>query len=231
MALCGAIVCCALQLGLQGLDEGEPDHALFADLFEVMETTGADFTNTFRLMSRVEPTGAKDTAVSAVVMDPVLELLLDQAATVSELARSRRPRYARRQLEVLRQLQQSDPATFAMLMRAGGVPDDGDHDHDPVKAGAALVERQLKRWEEYDQMLQPSPEAQREANRLSWQPWLERDRARIARELAASGGGSAQARAEAMNRTNPKYVPRNHLAQRAIADAERGDMTEVRPHL
>ena len=31
-----------------------------------------------------------------------------------------------------------------------------------------------------------------------------------------------------MNRVNPKYILRNHLAQDAIAQAERGDFGEVR---
>ncbi|MGB1698363.1 MAG: protein adenylyltransferase SelO family protein, partial [Nannocystaceae bacterium] len=52
--------------------------------------------------------------------------------------------------------------------------------------------------------------------------WL-RDLARRARDEAAS----SDARADAMRGANPKYVPRNYLAQLAIEDAERGDLTKL----
>lgn len=45
--------------------------------------------------------------------------------------------------------------------------------------------------------------------------------------LRAEGNTDDAARAERMNRVNPKYVLRNHLAQAAIAQAEQGDMAEL----
>jgi hypothetical protein len=52
--------------------------------------------------------------------------------------------------------------------------------------------------------------------------WLAAYRAR----LASEGGDDGERRAR-MDRVNPHYVLRTHLAQRAIADAERGDFSEV----
>lgn len=52
--------------------------------------------------------------------------------------------------------------------------------------------------------------------------WLADWRARLARE----GGASAE-RAAAMRRVNPLYVLRNHLAQAAIEDAQRGSSAEL----
>jgi len=68
------------QVGLTRLDLGEPDHALLVDLLMCMETTGADMTNTFRLLSRVSP--ATDGEQGA---DPVLEALLDQVGLCCEI--------------------------------------------------------------------------------------------------------------------------------------------------
>ncbi|MCZ4330948.1 YdiU family protein [Castellaniella denitrificans] len=52
--------------------------------------------------------------------------------------------------------------------------------------------------------------------------WLDRYLAR-----RAGQGGDADARRAAMSRANPVYVLRNHLAQRAIEAAQRGDASEI----
>ncbi|MGP7735549.1 protein adenylyltransferase SelO [Oceanimonas smirnovii] len=62
--------------------------------------------------------------------------------------------------------------------------------------------------------LLPAPDA--------WQDWFARYRARLAQENLTQ----AERRA-AMDAVNPKYVLRNHLAQRAIEQAEQGDMAEA----
>jgi uncharacterized protein YdiU (UPF0061 family) len=54
-------------------------------------------------------------------------------------------------------------------------------------------------------------------------PWLERWFARIAREDGAEEDG-AQARAAAMDRVNPVYIPRNHLVEAALDAATNGDL-------
>ena len=51
--------------------------------------------------------------------------------------------------------------------------------------------------------------------------------ARYAARLRAEGSIDAE-RAARMNRVNPKYILRNHLAQRAIEQAQQGDYEEVR---
>ena len=50
--------------------------------------------------------------------------------------------------------------------------------------------------------------------------------ARYARRLRAEGSIDAE-RAQRMNRANPKFVLRNHLAEVAIRDAQRGDFAEI----
>jgi uncharacterized protein YdiU (UPF0061 family) len=52
--------------------------------------------------------------------------------------------------------------------------------------------------------------------------WLERYTARI-REQGGEAGAAAAARVQRMNGVNPKYVPRNYLAQLAIDALENGD--------
>ncbi|OYD24244.1 protein adenylyltransferase SelO [Oceanimonas baumannii] len=56
----------------------------------------------------------------------------------------------------------------------------------------------------------------------AWSGWFARYRARLAQESSTQSG-----RRTAMDAVNPKYVLRNHLAQRAIERAEQGDMAEA----
>jgi uncharacterized protein YdiU (UPF0061 family) len=60
-------------------------------------------------------------------------------------------------------------------------------------------------------------------DRDAFDAWARRYRAR----LAAENSDDAE-RATRMNRTNPKFVLRNHLAQTAIERAQQGDFSEVR---
>ena len=53
--------------------------------------------------------------------------------------------------------------------------------------------------------------------------WIRDYRARLRSEQNTDDA----ARAERMNRVNPKYVLRNHLAQKAIEQAEQGDHAEL----
>ena len=60
-------------------------------------------------------------------------------------------------------------------------------------------------------------------NREAFDAWAERYRARLRREASDDTN-----RAVRMNRVNPKFVLRNHLAEVAIREAQAGDFTEVR---
>ena len=59
-------------------------------------------------------------------------------------------------------------------------------------------------------------------DRAAFDIWAQRYRAR----LAAENSVDAQ-RALRMNRSNPKYVLRNHLCETAITQARTGDFSEV----
>ena len=123
-----------------------------------------------------------------------------------------------------------DPAfatRFAELMRAKlGLVDARDEDAaliddllDLLKVARAdytIFFRALGRFE-------PDGIAAREldplfADRGSWAAWLQRYRARVANDSRTDAGRRA-----AMERVNPAYVLRNHLAQEAIVAAETGD--------
>ncbi|WP_027328810.1 protein adenylyltransferase SelO [Marinimicrobium agarilyticum] len=56
--------------------------------------------------------------------------------------------------------------------------------------------------------------------------WLRRYRDRLVRDTVVHGAEPGERRAR-MNRTNPKYVLRNYMAQQAIDMAEQGDFSEI----
>lgn len=59
-------------------------------------------------------------------------------------------------------------------------------------------------------------------DRAAFDDWAERYRSRLAAENSVDGE-----RAQRMNRANPKYILRNHLAETAIREARGGDYAEV----
>jgi uncharacterized protein YdiU (UPF0061 family) len=59
-------------------------------------------------------------------------------------------------------------------------------------------------------------------DRAAFDAWASRYAARLQQE-----GSVGAERAERMNRVNPRFVLRNHLAQTAIEQAERGEFAEV----
>lgn len=69
---------------------------------------------------------------------------------------------------------------------------------------------------------QPSPLRERFAEPAAFDAWLATYQARLAAE-GQQGHAAWQARGRRMRRSNPLFVLRNHLAQRAIAAAEAGD--------
>ena len=68
----------------------------------------------------------------------------------------------------------------------------------------------------------PTPFLDLYADRAAAQSWLDRYRARLAREPRP-----AQERAQDMDRVNPLYVLRNYLAEQAIRAAAQGDAGEI----
>ena len=61
-------------------------------LFDVMQTTGADFTNTFRFLSRVRSTQNAEAKEGAAETDEALELLLAQTCSPDTLHKAYKPK-------------------------------------------------------------------------------------------------------------------------------------------
>uniref|UniRef100_A0A8D2B395 Selenoprotein O n=1 Tax=Sciurus vulgaris TaxID=55149 RepID=A0A8D2B395_SCIVU len=193
------------KLGLVSVAQ-EEDGALVARLLETMRQTGADFTNTFSLLSSfpLEP--------QSPGLAEFLTSLTSQCASLEELRLAFRPQMDPRQLSMMLMLAQSNPQLFALI------------------GTQASLARELDRVEQQSQLEQLSPEELQSRNRGCWADWLQEYRVRLEKDMAGAGDRAAwQAeRVRVMQANNPKYVLRNYIAQSAIEAAENGDFSEVR---
>uniref|UniRef100_A0A668AN68 Selenoprotein O n=1 Tax=Myripristis murdjan TaxID=586833 RepID=A0A668AN68_9TELE len=199
------------KLGLLRREEAE-DGELVSDLLRLMHNTGADFTNTFRLLSRVPWPAEGDRERSAV--GAVVDAILDQCADIEELKVDNKPTMED-ELAMILSMAQTNPVMFGMV------------------ADRPEVSQQLERMGRLKELLATDQAELREKQRDDWIHWVGRYRsARLARECDGASDPCAvrEARLSAMNSTNPRVVLRNYIAQNAIQAAERGDFSEVSRH-
>lgn len=220
------LFCAKLGLGCSssrhpGHDE---DHALSLarSLLETMHATGADFTNTFRILHRITFASAlaephtvlapEEVEGAAQPADEVLDALLQECASPAELAQAHRPRIPVQELLMLQHLVAADPR-FA------------DH--------AEELNEELARLDRHNRFKAMSLSDKQTSDRMAWREWLHEYRRALADEArgfasdASALAAAEAARLQAMCAANPVVVLRNWLAQRAIRDAEAGDFKEV----
>ncbi|KAM3849418.1 protein adenylyltransferase SelO-1, mitochondrial-like, partial [Diretmus argenteus] len=193
------------KLGLLRREEAE-DRELVSDLLHLMHNTGADFTNTFHLLSCIPWPEEGDSEWTTV--GPVVDVLLEQCASIEELKVANTPTMEDRELAMILSMAQTDPVMF-----------------DSVAADRPEVEtmRQLK------ELLGTDQDQLKEKQRDDWIHWASRYRRRLAKECDGASDLSAvkQERLGVMSSTNPRVVLRNYIAQNAIQAAEQGDYSEV----
>ncbi|KAE8281626.1 hypothetical protein D5F01_LYC20620 [Larimichthys crocea] len=196
------------KLGLVRREDAE-DSELISDLLRLMHDTGADFTNTFRLLSRV-PWPVDGDSERATV-GPVVDLILEQCATIEELKVANKPTMEDRELAMILSMAQTNPVMFGIV---ADTPD---------------VSQQLERMGRLKELLETDQEELKKKQQDDWIRWVSRYRRRLARECDGTKDMSLikKERLSVMNSTNPRVILRNYIAQNAIQAAEKGDFSEV----
>ncbi|KAK9975636.1 hypothetical protein ABG768_020877 [Culter alburnus] len=196
------------KLGLLRQQEPE-DVELVADLLKTMHITGADFTNTFRLLSAVSsPAGVQAERDST---DSVVELIVEQCASLEELKVANHPTMQPGELEMILSMAETNPGMFNMV------------------ANQPEVAKQLEKIGRLKELLTINEVELKMKQRDHWQRWVKHYRRRLACECDEASDPAAveKERVRSMNSTNPVVVLRNYIAQNAIEAAERGDFSEV----
>uniref|UniRef100_UPI003AACB969 selenoprotein O2 n=1 Tax=Centroberyx gerrardi TaxID=166262 RepID=UPI003AACB969 len=196
------------KLGLLRKEEAE-DRELISDLLRLMHNTGADFTNTFRLLSCVPWPEEGDRERTRV--GPVVDRILQQCASVEELKVANKPTMEDRELAMILSMAQTNPVMFGMV------------------AERPEVSQQLERMGRLKELLGTDQDQLQEKQRDDWIHWVSRYRRRLSRESDGASDLSAvrKERLSVMNSTNPRVVLRNYIAHNAIQAAEKGDFSEV----
>ncbi|KAI3366948.1 hypothetical protein L3Q82_009596 [Scortum barcoo] len=197
------------KLGLVRKEE-EDDTELISDLLHLMHNTGADFTNTFRLLSHVPWPAEGD--IERATVGPIVDLILEQCASIEELKVANEPTMGNRELAMILSMAQTNPVMFGMV------------------ADTAGVSQQLERMGRLKDLLETDQDELKIKQRDDWTRWVSQYRRRLARECDGTSDLSLiiKERLSVMNSTNPRVVLRNYIAQNAIQAAERGDFSEVR---
>ncbi|XP_060100776.1 protein adenylyltransferase SelO, mitochondrial [Heteronotia binoei] len=184
----------------------EDDDKLVSDLLETMHVTGADFTNTFRLLSSF----SVDSDPSS--LENFLDKISKQCASVEELKAAYKPQMDPRQLSMMLMLAQSNPQLFALI------------------GAKSNINKELERIEQLSKLQQLTAAELVSRNKGHWKEWLLNYRVRLEKELehTSDAGAWSAEHLKVMNLNNPKYILRNYIAQNAIQAAENGDFSEVR---
>ncbi|KAM9705031.1 selenoprotein O2 isoform 2-T2 [Menidia menidia] len=197
------------KLGLVTKEEAE-DRELVSDLLRVMQNTGADFTNTFHLLSQVPwPEEGDD---ERTTVEPVVDLILEQCASIEELKVANKPTMEDRELAMILSMAQTNPVMFGMV------------------ADRPDVAQQLELMGRLKELLETDHNELKEKQRDDWIHWVQKYRRRLTREFDGTSDLSSvkRERCRVMKCSNPRVVLRNYIAQNAIRAAENGDFSEIK---
>ncbi|GFW36816.1 protein adenylyltransferase SelO, mitochondrial [Trichonephila clavipes] len=187
------------------------DENLVQELFDTMEKSGADFTNTFLCFLIVDASDADKLQNS---LNMAKEKVIENCYPVEVLLNTCRPNLNSAQLQIIIAIANSNPEMIEQLGRSD-----------------LTIKRVLSQLEKTKTLKDMTEESKSENDRHIWTEWLNKYRLRLEKDLKAYNGDATNYNSERLNvmRTNnPRFILRNYIAQKAIEKAENGDFSSVR---
>ncbi|XP_064471320.1 protein adenylyltransferase SelO, mitochondrial-like isoform X2 [Ornithodoros turicata] len=189
--------------------ELQSDKDLVTSFYDAMESTGADFTRAFRCLSSLAVPGHVDHEESKKIVKG--KLLSCSSSHCDMLERAKRS-FKSRDFQLFLLLSQSNPELLDQLGKG--------------MIARERIESQLKKAEK---LMEISAEDMERRKDEVWSHWIDRYCERLHQEIDIGVDLHVLQlrRVQAMNSSNPRFILRNHIAQRAIEMAENGDYSEV----
>ena len=180
----------------------DDDKNFFKLFFDAMKKTGADFTNSFRVLSKLNFSDAS--------LADVKSSLLSYCTNADELRKQYQPNVSAHELQMVRSLAETNPQLLSLF-------------------GGKRLLGELRKMEIYEDYKDLTDESKRKTDDEVWQKWLSDVYLKRLRDDYPGGHDCEEwtNRLETMNKNNPKFILRNYLLQRAIEKAERGNYSEV----
>lgn len=186
------------------------DKDLVTSFYDAMEQTGADFTRSFRCLSALAVPGHPEHEASR---QSLLSKLMSCCSSHSELTEHLHAQTSSRDFQLFLILSKNNPELLEQLGK-----------------GALAKERIMVQMEKAKELKEMSAEDLEARNRRLWTDWIDKYCRRLKTDV--EGVEDLQAlqdeRVQLMNSHNPRFILRNHIAQRAIDAAEKGDYSEAR---
>ncbi|XP_063724820.1 protein adenylyltransferase SelO, mitochondrial-like [Symsagittifera roscoffensis] len=194
------------KLGIKPRSETE-DQEFVKSLLRVMQKTGADFTNTFRVFSLTRTPNESNFEDS---MNLVKSRVLDFCTNADELRRQYKPNISQHELEMVQALANTNPQLLSLM-------------------GGRRLLSEMRKMEIYEDYKNITDVEKRTDDESHWTEWFEKYTERLKVDWPAdTSEADMDERVAKMNQANPKFILRNHLLQGAIEKAESGDYTEVK---
>ncbi|KAL6062432.1 Selenoprotein O [Balamuthia mandrillaris] len=211
------------------------DTELIKSLLDTMHETGADWTNTLRSLARIsipkpsqatkytpkEPQEEKEKEAEEVEgeeedqeIEDLIQYLYTQMLSASQLKKREAPSIPIDKLKGLLRIAQQDPRMLALF----GLQN------------PAMLLTEWEKWKKAKLLEDLTPEKKRKRDAHLWRKWLRSYKHRLSMEAQSDDEVEElnKKRVSVMNLSNPKYILRNWIAQRAIEAAEEGNYDEAK---
>ncbi|XP_075262338.1 protein adenylyltransferase SelO, mitochondrial-like [Convolutriloba macropyga] len=185
----------------------ESDLEFVKKFLRAMQKTGADFTNTFRVLSLFQTPAESNFGTS---VELVKNRILDMCTNADELRKQYEPKISQHELEMVQMLANTNPQLLSLM-------------------GGRRLLTEMRKMEIYEDYKDLTDADKREKDDLVWTEWLQQYTDRLKEDFPVGTTTSTlKERVAKMDASNPKFILRNHLLQSAIEKAEKGDYSEVR---